>query len=132
MSLGGSENFARTRAQSPSAFAVAAMWRNIAQTRSVPHLGAVYLFDGLTPIATKIVMDMMAARGTAGEGLEFITHHATADLEHTRQIRALIVEVADMYPEAKTSIAYGYEYFKHVYPIPVWEAASMQAIHRAD
>ncbi|WP_187969697.1 iron-containing redox enzyme family protein [Aquibium microcysteis] len=131
LKFGGDEAYARSRTQSPSAFAVAAMWRNITHKRDpFLYLGAVYLFDGLTPIATKIVMDMMAQRSGAGEGLEFIRHHATADLEHTRQIRALIVEVADLYPHSKAAIAYGYEYFKHVYPLPVWEAACTRAVRR--
>lgn len=89
--LGGSEAFARARTQSPSAFAIAGIWRNITHKRDpFLYLGAVCLFDGLTPIATDIVMKMIAARGQMTAGLEFVSHHATADVEHTAQVRALI------------------------------------------
>lgn len=129
--MGGSEAFARARLQSPSAFAIAGIWRNITHKRDpFLYLGAVYLFDGLTPIATDIVMKMIAARGQITAGLEFVRHHATADVEHTAQIRALIVEVADRFPDRRASIAYGYEYFKHVYPLPAWEAACDRALRK--
>jgi hypothetical protein len=128
--LGGDETFARGRKQSPSAFAVSSMWRNIAHKRDpFLYLGAVYLFDGLTPIVTDMVMKLLASKTELSSGMEFISHHATADLEHTAQIRSLIVEVAELLPEAKPSIAYGYDYFEHVYPLPVWEAARIRALN---
>ena len=45
-------------------------------------------------------------------------------------LQAVASCAADRFPEAKTSIAYGYEYFKHVYPLPVWEAARARAERR--
>jgi len=125
----GDESFARQRRQSPSAFSVAAVWRNITHTRDpFAYLGAVYLFDGLTPVVTDMVMKELGNRLELRSGLEFISHHAIADVEHTAQIRALIVEVANLYQEAKTAIVYGYEYFHHVYPLPVWDAARCRAV----
>jgi hypothetical protein len=75
-------------------------------------------------------MKLLGGQPELRPGLEFISHHATADLEHTAQIRALIVEVADRYPAASTSVAYGFEYFKQVYPMPVWDAARRRALNR--
>jgi hypothetical protein len=92
------------------------------------YLGAVYLFDGLTPIVTDKVMRLLAGRAELKPGMEYISHHATADIAHTASVRALIVNVADRYPEAKASIAYGYEYFAQVYPLPCWDAAAKRAV----
>jgi Iron-containing redox enzyme len=127
--MGGEAAFARARTQSPSAFAVAATWRNITHKRDpFLYLGAVYLFDGLTPLITDLVVKSAGGKGESAKGMEFVAHHATADIEHTAQIRELIVQVADLYPEARASIAYGFDYFAHVYPLPVWEAARLRAV----
>jgi hypothetical protein len=127
--MGGDAAFARSRMQSPSAFAVAATWRNITHKRDpFLYLGAVYLFEGLTPLITDLVVKSVGSKPEVAPGMEFIAHHATADVEHTAQIRQLIVEVADLYPEARASIAYGFDYFAHVYPLPVWEAARKRAV----
>lgn len=127
--MGGDAGFARGRMQSPSAFAVAATWRNITHKRDpFLYLGAVYLFDGLTPLITGLVVKSVGGKPDVAPGMEFIAHHATADIEHTAQIRDLIVQVADIYPAARASIAYGFEYFAHVYPLPVWEAARQRAV----
>lgn len=127
--MGGNAESARARIQSPSAFAVAATWRNITHKRDpFLYLGAVYLFDGLTPLITDLVVKSVGSKPDVAPGMEFIAHHATADIEHTAQIRDLIVEVADLYPAARASIAYGFEYFAHVYPLPVWEAARARAV----
>lgn len=128
VALGGNETEARARPQSPSAFAVAAVWRNITHKRDpFAYLGAVYLFDALTPAITAKAKAVLAKRLASSKGLEFIAHHATADIEHEEQIRQLIADVAEMYPEKIESIAYGFEYFAWVYPLPVWGAA----MHRA-
>jgi pyrroloquinoline quinone (PQQ) biosynthesis protein C len=126
--LGGDVAQARRRRQSPSAFAVAAVWRNIVHKRDpFAYLGAVYLFDALTPLVTAAVKDRLAGRLGRAKGLEFIIHHATADVEHERQIRQLLVEVMQAFPDSGESIVYGFEYFAHVYPLPVWLAAMRRA-----
>jgi hypothetical protein len=129
--FGGDEAFARSRRMSPSAFAIAAIWNQIAARRDpFVYLGAVYLFDALTPIVTEQVRHVLHARQLAPGGLEFIDHHATADVEHARQIAQLIRDVAEKYPEARASICYGFEYFHHVYPLPAWNAAFRRAMKR--
>jgi hypothetical protein len=126
--FGGDVAAARRRRPSPSAFAVAAIWTMIAERRDpFLYLGAVYLFDALTPIMTARAAAALASRRLGSAGLEFITHHATADIAHAEQIGRLIVDVAERYPEAKPSIAYGFAYFSHVYPMPCWNSALARA-----
>jgi len=128
VAMGGSEVDVRGRTQSPSAFAIAAIWRNIPHKRDpFAYLGAVYLFDALTPIVTDEVRVHLAKRLGTTAGLEFIVHHATADKEHEEQIRKLIFDVATLYPEKIESIIYGFEYFAFVYPLPCWTAAMRRA-----
>lgn len=132
VALGGDETYARSRMQSPSAFAVAAIWRNITHKRNpFLYLGAVYLFDALTPIVTERAKNALASAFKGGKGLEFITHHATADIEHADKIRQLIIDVAGRYPTEMSSIAYGFEYFAHIYPLPVWLVAMRRVERRA-
>jgi len=128
IAMGGNEEVARTRKQSPSAFAVAAIWRNIAHKRDpYCYLGAVYLFDALTPIITDEVQLYLSKRLGDEKGLEFIVHHATADKEHEESIRQLIGDIAKEYPDKIESIAYGFEYFAAIYPLPCWSAAHERA-----
>jgi hypothetical protein len=129
--FGGNEAFARARRTSPSAFAIAGVWNYIAQRRDpFVYLGAVYLFEALTPIVTEEVRHVLHGRGLTPKGLEFVDHHATADIEHAREVQALIRDVAEKYPESKPSICYGFEYFHHVYPLPAWNAAYRRAMRR--
>jgi hypothetical protein len=128
VALGGTETDVRGRAQSPSAFAIAAIWRNITHKRDpFAYLGAVYLFDALTPIVTDEVRVHLSKRLGTADGLEFIVHHATADKEHEEQIRNLIRDIAGLYPEKIEAIIYGFEYFAFVYPLPCWTAAKQRA-----
>jgi hypothetical protein len=129
IALGGKEIEARQRVQSPSAFAVAAIWRNITHKRDpFVYLGAVYLFDALTPIVTaKAKSALRNHLGGNARGMEFISHHATADIEHAATIRRLIVDVATANPGKIEALAYGFEYFAHVYPLPVWNSALRRA-----
>lgn len=128
---GGLEEVGRRRPMSPSAFAVSAVWRNFVHKREpFMYLGAIYLFEALTPIVTGKAMSILAGRGLAPSGLEFITHHATADIEHASSMRELIAEIAAAYPESKSRILYGFEHFAHIYPLPCWEAARRRAMGR--
>lgn len=128
VATGGSEREVRARRQSPSAFAIAAIWRNIAHKRDpFAYLGAVYLFEALTPIITQEVKASLGERLGSTKGFEFIVHHATADQAHEAQTRTLIHDVAALYPDKVESIVYGFEYFAFVYPLPCWSAALRRA-----
>jgi hypothetical protein len=128
VALGGDEGFARARATSPSAFAVSAVWTMIAEKRDpFLYLGAVYLFDALTPILPARSAGALAPRDVAARGLRFATRRSAADIERTARIAELIADVAARYPEKIGPIAYGFAYLRQVYPLPVWDAALRRA-----
>ncbi|MBS0252708.1 MAG: iron-containing redox enzyme family protein [Proteobacteria bacterium] len=128
IALGGDEAYARNCPQSPGSFAVAAIWRNITHKRDpFAYLGAVYLFDALTPILTAKAKAALARNDGSVAGMEFITHHATADIEHAKLIRNLITDVAAFFPDRMSSIANGFEYFAFVYPLAVWSQVFKRA-----
>ncbi len=128
VALGGSESEARNRKMSPSAFSIAAMWRFLCHKRDpFAYLGAVYPFEGLTPIVTEMVKPFLKDKGMKRKTMEFVDYHSTADLEHTALVKELIENIADEYPESKVSICYGIEYFLSVYPLPAWSSAYKRA-----
>lgn len=131
IALGGDEDDARSRHMSPSAFSIAAMWRMLCHMRDpFAYLGALYPFEGLTPIITEKVKKLLRGKGMADNSLEFVEYHSTADLEHTRMVKELIEKIAYDYPESRESICYGIEYFLAVYPLPAWSAALSRARDR--
>jgi pyrroloquinoline quinone (PQQ) biosynthesis protein C len=126
--LGGNEQYARSRRMSPEAYAVAAVWRLIAHKRDpFCYLGALYLFEGLTPKVTATIKENLRNRGLEDKSLEYIEFHSTEDIKHANLVHHLISSVARQYPESVEAMKYGYECFEHIYPIPVWSAAYMRA-----
>ncbi len=131
ISLGGDESYARNRRMSPSAFSIAAMWRMLCHMRDpFAYLGAIYPFEGLTPIISERVRAVLRSKGFQDDSLGFVDYHATADLEHTETIRELIAWTAEQYPESRESICYGINYFLAIYPMPAWGAAYTRAAKR--
>jgi hypothetical protein len=127
--LGGSETSARNVRMSPEAFAVAGVWWMIAHQRDpFAYLGALYLFEGLTPTVTGLIKESLLTKGFTSSSLEYIEFHSTEDVKHANLVRYLISEVAQTYPSAGESIRYGFECFRAVYPIPLWRAAFQRAI----
>jgi len=126
--LGGDEEFARHRRMSPTAFSTAAVWRMLAHMRDpFAYLGALYPFEGLTPIVSEMVKGILRDKGFKDNSTEFVEYHSTADLEHTRLVKELIMKIAKEYPESKAGMCYGINYFLAVYPLPVWNAAFKRA-----
>jgi len=126
--LGGSETAARSKRMSPEAFAVAAVWWMIAHKRNpFAYLGALYLFEGLTPTVTGLVREKLLAKGFTEKSLEYVEFHSTEDIKHANLVHFLISEVANTCPETAESIVYGFECFRAVYPIPLWRAAFERA-----
>ena len=124
VNLGGTETEARNSRMSVTAFATAAFWRFLAHKRDpFAYLGALYLFEGLTPIVTGRVKGNLSNRGIPESALEYIEFHSTEDLKHTKIVDHLIAEVVSGFPEAAESVLYGFDCFKHVYPLPGWSAA---------
>ncbi len=131
VAMGGSEEYARNRPMSPSAFSIAAMWRMLCHSRdSFAYLGALYPFEGITPIITEKAKDALRGKGMQDETLSYVDFHSTEDKEHARMLRELIAKVADLYPEARERICYGLEYFLAIYPMPAWNAAMQRAMER--
>lgn len=122
--LGGAEDAARTTRMSPTAFNTAAFWRMLAHKREpYAYLGALYLFEGLTPIVTGMVKGNLAERGVPASALEYIEFHSTEDIRHTKIVDHLIAEMSTTAPGAEASIIFGFDTFRQVYPLPGWWAA---------
>lgn len=129
VALGGDEQYARARRISPESFAVASVWWGLWHMEDpFAYLGALYPFEGLTPIVSQLARDAVSKKGVPGQALEFITFHAEEDIKHTALVRKLLKYVVGKYPSAAESIRSGIEYFLAVYPIPVWMAAYRRAI----
>ena len=126
--LGGHEQAVRAR-MTPTAFATAAFWRMIAHKRMpFAYLGALYLFEGLTPIVTAGVKPMLQNKGFGADALEYIEFHSTEDIRHAKIIEALIRDAVVQYPEKAGEVLFGFEAFRHVYPLPGWRAACARAL----
>lgn len=124
MGLGGKESNARNTTMSPTAFNTAAFWRMLAHKRDpYAYLGALYLFEGLTPIVTGLVKGNLSESGIPSDALEYIEFHSTEDIRHTKIVDHLIEEMSESWPGAADSIAFGFETFRQVYPLPGWWAA---------
>ena len=122
--LGGSEAKARGTWMSPEAFAVAGVWWMITQIRDpFAYLGALYLFEGLTPTVTAMVKGKLQANGFSERSLEYIEFHSTEDIKHANLVHHLISEVVQAFPKSVDCMKHGFECFRAVYPIPLWAAA---------
>ena len=129
VALGGSEDYARQQHRiSPASFAVSAVWWMITKLRDpFAYLGALYPFEGLTPIISQRVMAILANKDFPGEAQEYLTFHSTEDEKHAALVKAMIEEAVRRYPEAYDSVVEGMERFLAVYPLPVWETAYRRA-----
>lgn len=131
VNLGGDERRCRTSRPSPASFAVAACWQQIEHRRDpFMYLGALYLFEGLTPLVTGLIKPHLRTGGIPDSALEYIEFHSTEDIKHANLVNHMIAEVVDKYPEAVEALKHGYECFEHVYPLPVWTGAFHRALHR--
>ena len=128
--LGGNETYARVRHRiSPAAYSVAAIWKTIGTMREpFAYLGALYPFEGLTPIVSERVKGVLEGRGFPADSMEFVEFHATEDPKHADLVKHLIEETVSRFPDAELSIFEGLERFLAIYPIPVWETAYRRAL----
>jgi hypothetical protein len=103
------------------------MWWMLAHMRDpFMYLGAVYLFEGLTPIITGMAKSHLLEKGMQ-DSIEFIEFHSTEDIRHTNLMRHMLKEAVEQYPEAAEAMLYGLDCFLHVYPLPVWQTAYERA-----
>lgn len=128
--MGGNETDARTARMSPEAFAVAGVWWMIAHQRDpFAYLGALYLFEGLTPTITGMAKEHLLKKGMGSDTLEYIEFHSTEDIKHANLVKHLISEVARQYPDSVESMRHGFLCFEAVYPIPLWTAAYARSLN---
>jgi hypothetical protein len=126
--LGGIEGDVRTGSMTETAFATAAFWRFLVhKRRPFAYLGALYLLEALTPIVTGLVRKVLRDKGLTDRALEFIDFHATEDIRHTRIMEASIRDSVEQFPDADADVLFGFRAFRHVYPIPGWNAAVARA-----
>jgi pyrroloquinoline quinone (PQQ) biosynthesis protein C len=129
VALGGSESHARdAHVCSPASFAVSAVWWMIVRERDpFQYLGALYPFEGLTPVVSGRVMESLAGMDYPEDAKEYLSFHATEDEKHAALVRSMIEQTTRLYPEAHDSILRGLERFLAVYPLPVWRTAYERA-----
>jgi hypothetical protein len=127
--LGGSVEYANSTPMNPACYAVTGVWWRMAVTENpYAYLGAEYLFEYLTMIVSQALVPMFKDRGFKASGLKFIIDHATEDEKHAILIRNLICEVVTRYPETEAAMIRCFDYFRQVYPLPVWTEAYHRAI----
>jgi hypothetical protein len=113
---------------SPATFALAAVWWRMAEMENpLGYLGAEYLFEELTALATAALIPLIEARDLPRDGFRFIIEHATEDVKHAMFIKHVILDVATRYPESGEAMFRCFDYFNQVYPIPVWDEAFKRA-----
>jgi pyrroloquinoline quinone (PQQ) biosynthesis protein C len=132
VALGGSEKHARHGRISDASFAVSAVWWMITKLRDpFAYLGALYPFEGLTPIVSAKVKAALSGGKYPENALEYIEFHSTEDVKHANLMKALIEETVERHPKAEQSIKDGMDRFLAVYPVPVWTAAYERALAAA-
>jgi hypothetical protein len=121
------------RPPSPEAFAVIGVWWLMARVENpFGYLGAEYLFEALTAKACSSLVSRFASRGFQHSGLRFVTEHATEDVKHAALMRELIIDAAKRYPTAGPAMLRCFDYFRGVYPIPLWNSAYARARSAAE
>ena len=121
--LGGDEAWARSRRITAASFAVGATCRMLAERENpFAYLGYMYLLEALTPTLAGRVRQFLADKGIPAEARQFIDFHAEEDINHARGLRNLIIRVVRSQPGAAAAIDYGFDCFRTVYPLPVWDA----------
>ncbi len=121
VALGGDKHYFDKHPLTPSSFSVLSWWWGMFHSvNPFAYLGAMYVFEAITPAATADIVSGLKERGYTEEQVGFMTMHATEDIKHQNLLRAIIVEVAEKYPNARSAIEYGIRSFTYVYPLPVW------------
>src|SRR5687768_14884608 len=121
--LGGRELDVRMGRMTPTSFATAAFWRMLAHKRMpFAYLGAIYLFEGLTPLITGAIKGPLKQQGFRDTSLEYIEFHSTEDIRHAKVIDAMIRSVVEQFPQRAEEVRFGFDAFRLVYPLPGWRS----------
>ena len=126
--LGGDEKVAKEQPPSPATFSVASTWWRMGMIEDpLGYFGAEYLFEYLTLLVAQPLLGLFTDRGMKADGLRFIIDHATEDEKHAKLVKHLIMDCVTRYPESEAAMIRCFDYFRQVYPLPVWT----EAYHRA-
>ena len=122
--LGGDKKYAMKTPPSPATFAVTGVWWRMAVAEEpLGYFGAEYLFEYLTLILAQPIVELFRQRGFKADGLKFIIDHATEDEKHAKLVRHLISDAVTRYPDSEAAMIRCFDYFRQVYPLPVWTEA---------
>ncbi len=129
VTLGGNEEWARTRRITPASFAMGATVRMLAERESpFCYLGYMYPFEALTPILTGRLQELLSRKGFPVNARRFIDFHAEEDVSHSKLLKHLIAQVVSEFNGAAEDIEFGFDCFTSVDPLPIWEAAFTHAL----
>ncbi|MFM2082471.1 MAG: hypothetical protein RL380_1162 [Verrucomicrobiota bacterium] len=127
--LGGDKGFAIKTPPNPATFAVTGVWWRMAVAEEpLGYFGAEYLFEYLTLVVAQPLVALFKQRGFKADGLRFIIDHATEDEKHAKLVRHLICDAVTRYPESEAAMIRCFDYFRQVYPLPVWTEAYNRAM----
>lgn len=116
------------RPLSPACVAVAAIWHFMAEYEEpLAYLGGEYLFEMLTPLIAGDALGEFRRRDLQLKPFRFIVEHATEDIKHSNMFKIVICQYLTKYPDGGPAILRGFDYFNHVYPLPVWQEALERA-----
>jgi hypothetical protein len=108
---------------SPSSFAVTAVWWRMAMSENpFGYLGAEYLFEELTARLTKSLAPLLQTRSDS-DGFGFVIAHAAEDEKHASLLRRWIDLAVANHPESAEAIVRCFDFFRSVYPLPLWAEA---------
>lgn len=129
VTLGGDPDHFKKNRISPASFAVASCWWGLWRMEDpFAYLGALYPFEGITPVVTAEALEILRRRGFDDRAMSYVSLHATEDIKHQNLVRKLISYVAETFPESIPAIHHGMECFLHVYPIPVWRDSFQRVV----
>ncbi len=129
VTLGGDRRQALGEPPSPATFAVAAVWWRMADVEDpFGYFGAEYLFENLTLRVATAFLEKLHQRGLSTSGLRFIVEHATEDEKHSNLFRHLIKDTVSRFPDTVPAMLRCFDYFRAVYPLPVWDEAYERAL----
>lgn len=113
----------------PACFAVAAVRSRLAETdNGLGLIGADYLFEQLTALIAQAALPMSEERDVQHDGTRLAVMRAAANTSRVGHIKQLILDMATRQPESAKIMLRGFDCFRVVYPLPVWDEAYERAL----
>jgi hypothetical protein len=109
---------------SPALFAVAALRDRIARIEGAfGLLGAEYLFEQITMLVVQTALPLSEERDIRHDGLRLALKRAAENTGRLAHVKHLILDMATRYPDSSEAMLRGFECFRVVYPMAVWDEA---------